>query len=274
MRTGLAEHTPVFQAHGGKASTPKAARIEREQPGFIAKAQGRPMATDNGVIGAGPPGNVEPGQASSRPVVGRPLRTLGTKLHRTGSRQVAHASHGVDHHPQPVPAGEIVAPCGRFRAPHVRQKFLIVRRLQGHRHLIRQSLRLRHRPFRQQAGMNHGPFTLDVEQWLRTKPCKQVVAVGRSKYRRQGVFLAGLAVTLGLHHQMQVVVPEYHASRRTEGFDEAQHIQRRRPAIHKVANKPQAVGGRIEADIVKQAPQRIETALQVANCIGSHGRRV
>jgi hypothetical protein len=122
--------------------------------------------------------------------------------------------------------------------------------------------------------MHHGPVTLDMEQRLRAQPGKQFVAVRRGEYRRQRVFLVGLAVPLGLHHQVQVVIPEYHTGRRAKGFDEAQHFQRRRPPIHEIADEPQAVGRRIEADIVEQAPQRIETALQVADCIGSHSRRV
>jgi hypothetical protein len=90
----------------------------------------------------------------------------------------------------------------------------------------------------------------------------------------KGVLSAGLAVALGLHHQVQVVIAEHHRRRGAQRLDQAQHLQRRGPAIDQVADEPDAVGGRIEADIVEQAPERVVTSLQIADCICSHSRRV
>lgn len=53
--------------------------------------------------------------------------------------------------------------------------------------------------------------------------------------------------------------------------DEAQGFQRLQPAIHQVADKPNGVARRIEMDDIKQAPQRVVTALNIAYGVNGHG---
>jgi hypothetical protein len=43
------------------------------------------------------------------------------------------------------------------------------------------------------------------------------------------------------------------------------------PAIHQIADAPHRIVCRIEAQLVKQALQRVVTALDVADCVSSHG---
>jgi hypothetical protein len=71
-------------------------------------------------------------------------------------------------------------------------------------------LRLLHCPARQQAGMDHGPLAFDMKQRLRAQPQQEFVPVGGAKYVMEGVLFTGLAITFGLHQQMQVVVAEDH----------------------------------------------------------------
>ncbi len=222
------------------------------------------------MVGAGAVRHLEPRQAIRRPLVGRRLGARRTEFHGARHGHVTHARHRIDHDAQAIPTGQVVAPCGRLGTPHVGQEVAVAGGRQRSGGLVGKCLRLRHGPGRQQTCMDHRPAAFDMEQRLRPQPGQQVVTIRRGEDVFERVFLVRLAVAFGLHHQMQVVIAEHHARRGSQRLDEAQHLERRRPAIDQVADEPGAVHGRIETDIVEKTAQRVVTALQVADCVGGH----
>lgn len=228
------------------------------------------MAAEDRVVGAPAVGRVEPRHAAGRAALGRALRSGRAELHAPFRRDEAHARHRIHHHAQAVPAGEVVAPGIRFRAPHVGEEVAVVRRAERRRNLVGQRLRLGDIPARQQAGMHHRPFALDVEQRQGAQPAEQFVPVWRGEDGFERVLLVGLAEAGGLHDQMQVVVAEDADGRSPEPFHEAQHLERLRPAIDEVADEPEPVRVGRKADVVEQPLERVEAALQVADRIGGH----
>ena len=99
---------------------------------------------------------------------------------------------------------------------------------------------------------------------------QQFVAVRCRQDFVQGVALVCTAIAFGECQQMQVMVAEHADRGIAEVPDEAQHAERIRPAVDQVADEPQAVGGRIEADGIEQAQKGIVATLKIANGIGRH----
>ena len=52
---------------------------------------------------------------------------------------------------------------------------------------------------------------------------------------------------------------------------EAERLQRRRPPVHEIADEPQSVAGRVETDVVEQAPKGVEAALEITDRVCGHG---
>jgi len=177
------------------------------------------VAGDQHRIGAAPAGHHEPRQVAGRR--GGRL-ALGAELHDAFRRTEAHARHRIDDHAQARPAVQVVAPGGRFAAPHIGHELAVVGPGQRGLDLARPHPRLGRRPLRQQAGMHEAELVLDVAQRLPAQPAEQVVAVRRVEDVGQRVVLAALAETLGDHQQMEVVVAEHGDRRRPEIADKTQ----------------------------------------------------
>lgn len=64
------------------------------------------------------------------------------------------------------------------------------------------------------------------------------------------------------------MIAEYRNRRRPQVTDETQSFQRTRPAIHQIANQPQAVTHPVERTALKQGLEGGETALNIADCVG------
>jgi hypothetical protein len=69
---------------------------------------------------------------------------------------------------------------------------------------------------------------------------------------------------------MQIVIAENGDGALAQAADEAQHFERFRAAVHKVADDPQRVTRRIECDPLEERPQLVIAALDIADGVGSH----
>jgi len=228
------------------------------------------VAADEIVIGAAPPRHVEPRQATRRAAIRRTFRTGSAELHYALRRAKAHARHGIHDHAQAIPARQIIAPRCRLRAPHLAEEITVVRCLQRCTHFARQRCRLLNAPLRQQAGMDHRIFAFDMEQRQPTQPGQQVVAIRSRKNFCQRILTADFAVAIRQHRQMQIVVTENDRRTPSQTFDQAQDGERVRAAIDQVANQPQAVACRREAQVFEQADKFSVATLNVADSIGGH----
>src|SRR5256885_1754466 len=68
---------------------------------------------------------------------------------------------------------------------------------------------------------------------------------------------------------MQIMVAEHDYRASAKRTHEAQDVERSRPAVDEVADKPEAVGG-AEPDLLQQRSQLIEAAPHVADPEGGH----
>ncbi|MNP20603.1 hypothetical protein D3C76_1131790 [compost metagenome] len=109
-----------------------------------------------------------------------------------------------------------------------------------------------------------------VHEFLLAQPFHQLGAVRGFDNLAKGVgFLQALDVLPG-RQQVQVMIAEHAHQRFADAIEEAQGFQRLRAAVDQVAHQPQAIACRVEGDLLEQALQCVEAALQVANGIGCH----
>src|SRR5690606_27892222 len=70
--------------------------------------------------------------------------------------------------------------------------------------------------------------------------------------------------------QVQVMVAQYRNSGRAQGFYKPQTLQGLRAPIDQVAGKPELIPGRVELNLLQQALQGVETALQITDGVDRH----
>jgi len=110
----------------------------------------------------------------------------------------------------------------------------------------------------------------DVRHRPVPQPVEQAVAVGRGDHVPERVVFASLDRALSKRQQMQIVVAEHGQCAITQIPYEAQCSERGRTAVDEVAHEPQAIFRAIEPEFAKQRLQLFETALNIADRVGSH----
>ncbi|MNL24977.1 hypothetical protein D3C87_1464340 [compost metagenome] len=109
-----------------------------------------------------------------------------------------------------------------------------------------------------------------MQEFLLTQPLQQFGAIGGFNNLAQGVRLFQAFNVLTGGQQVQVVVAEYANQRFADAIEEAQGVERLWATVDQVADQPQTIFFRIERDLLEQALQRFQAALQVADGIRRH----
>ena len=99
---------------------------------------------------------------------------------------------------------------------------------------------------------------------------QQLISVRRFQDLIKRVALLELGRAGGHREQMQIVIAEHAQGALAERFDEAQHLQRLRPAVDQVAGEPQAVARGIETQPFQQLLQGRVAALHIADGVNRH----
>jgi len=213
-------------------------------------------------------GDVEP-----RHEPGRRLLHLAfhPEVHHAVGGAEAHARHRVHDHPEPIHAPEAVVPGVRLRAVELGEKEPVALRAQLRFYLGREVLRLPDRPRRQEAGVDHHVLAVDVQHRPEPQPVEQIVAVRCIEQIVEGVVGAPLRMAGGEREEVQIVVALHDDGALPEIAHEPHHGRRVRPAVHQVADEPEAVARARESDLAEQALERLEAGLDVADRVGGHG---
>ena len=109
-----------------------------------------------------------------------------------------------------------------------------------------------------------------VQEFLLAQPVEQVVAIRGVEDFLQGVaFFQALAV---VRHgqQVQIVIAQHAGQGIAHGVEKTQGFQRLRATVDQVADQPQTILGGVEGHFLKQALQRLQAALQVADGVDGH----
>ena len=109
-----------------------------------------------------------------------------------------------------------------------------------------------------------------VQQFLPAQPVEQIVAIRRVDDFAQRVVLLQALDVVGRGQQVQVMGAQHRGDRVAHGVEEAQRAQRIRTAVDQVADQPQVVPARLEIHALKQAFERLQAALDVADGIQGH----
>ena len=160
-------------------------------------------------------------------------------------------------------------------AVHVLQQLAVVVAAQLGLHFARVLLRQLRGPFRREAGVHHHPAqrTVDVREFLRAQPVEQFARVlGEQHALQVGIDLALLVRrAFADRQQREIVVAEHDMRHIAQRMHQAQGFDRLAAAVDQVAAEPQAVAGRIEAQLLQQALGDVVATLQVADGPGRHG---
>ena len=110
-----------------------------------------------------------------------------------------------------------------------------------------------------------------VQQRSRLQPVEQAFAIRRLQDGPQPVVaVAPLGVAAGERQQVQVVIAEHDGGRIAEAGNPAQHVERGGPAVDEVADEPEPVAGRVEAEEREQVVEFGGAALYVADGVDGH----
>jgi hypothetical protein len=104
-----------------------------------------------------------------------------------------------------------------------------------------------------------------MEQRTRANPVEQLVAIARLQDVLERVAATRRLEPFGDAQKVKVVIAEHDERRVPERLDEAQALERRRAAVHEIADEPQLVARRIERDRIDEPLQGPEAALQIAD---------
>ena len=119
--------------------------------------------------------------------------------------------------------------------------------------------------------MHEQPLALDDDERTASQPVEQFVAVGRLEDRRERVVPMRLRVAGGDGQQMEIVVAEDGDRRIAQRLHFAQRGERIGSAIDDIADEPQPVLARREADQLEQLAELGVAALDVADRVEAHG---
>ena len=75
---------------------------------------------------------------------------------------------------------------------------------------------------------------------------------------------------MGKAQEVEVVIAQDRDCALAQVAHKAQHLQGRRSPVHKVADKPQPIPGRIEGALRQQRIQLAHAALHIPDRVGSH----
>src|SRR5699024_5716842 len=88
--------------------------------------------------------------------------------------------------------------------------------------------------------------------------------------RKRRIVIGRAGLTLRKYQQSQIMVAEYRDGCVTQCADITQAAERVSAAIDQVADKPQTVTIVVKVQLVQQALECIQIAMQVANCVSRH----
>ena len=119
--------------------------------------------------------------------------------------------------------------------------------------------------------MHQHVVALDMQERPGAQPRDELLAVGRVEHILEGVALAGFLDALGHADEVQVVIAQHRHSGGAEVLYEAQAAQRIGAAVHEVADEPEPVAARVEADLFDERLEGREAALEIADRVGRQG---
>ena len=127
-------------------------------------------------------------------------------------------------------------------------------------------------PLRRQTRVHHHQIQcpLFVKQRPGREPLEQGIAVGGGQDFVQGIVAANPGTARGHGQQVQIMIAEGDRRCGAEGANSAQHRQRVRAAVDQVANEPEAIAIRAEAQGGEQRAEFGIAALYVADRVQRH----
>jgi len=202
---------------------------------------------------------------------GRACRTaLLRKLHRTVRGAEAQARARVDDHAKPVVARKVVAPLPRLVAVEHAQEFACAVAREHGFDLARQRERLRRGPGRQEPGVHEDVVLVDRHERPSNEPRYERIAIRRCEDVVQRIAAMRLAIPRRDGQEMEVVIAEDRGGGVAHRHHVPQHCKRARPAVDEVADEPQAIARRVEADEIEEIAKFAVTALDVADRVERH----
>jgi len=195
---------------------------------------------------------------------------LFAKLHRAVGRAKPQARARVHDRAQPIVAGKRVVPApGLVAVEHAQERVAALAR--HHRlDLARERHCLRRRPLRQQAGVDHQPVAVGYDERPARKPVDECVAIAGAKDVVECVAAMRPAKTRRNCQQVKIVIAEDRGRGIAERDHFAQHRERVGPAVHEIADEPQAVLARRERDEVEHRAELGVATLEVADRVEGH----
>jgi hypothetical protein len=106
------------------------------------------------------------------------------------------------------------------------------------------------------------------------QPLEQLNTVGRCENLVQGIVGTPLDESIRHCQQVKIVIAEDAHRPIAKIAHEAQRLEGSRSAVHQIADKPETVHAAIEPNRTNQRPKFRETALNIADRVRGHGRRL
>ena len=89
--------------------------------------------------------------------------------------------------------------------------------------------------------MDHDVIAFTVKKRLTQEPFDERVPIGRLENVIESVSRLSFASAAASRDQMQIMVPEHDDGAIVELADETKNVERVRPAVHDIANEPEAI---------------------------------
>ena len=121
--------------------------------------------------------------------------------------------------------------------------------------------------------MNEQELPVVDDEWPALQPAQELVAIGCLEDRRDGVVPVRLRVPGRDGQQVEIVVAEDGDGGIAQRLHFAQHRERLGAAVDEIADEPETVALRCEADEREQLAELRVAALDVADRVVAHGRR-
>ncbi len=169
-------------------------------------------------------------------------------------------------------ADERLVPARGLVAIEAAQEVVIRSRGKNRLDLERMPDSVRRRPRRQKPGVNEQQPSILHRQRTPSQPVEQVIAVGCFENRCERVQTMRGTMPRGDNQKMQIVIAENRRRRGAERLHAAQHGQRVGSTIDQIADQPQAIARKVEANQVEQLREFGVATLDITDDVVAHAR--
>ena len=118
--------------------------------------------------------------------------------------------------------------------------------------------------------MDHKKCTFAVMQGLVSEPVDQISVILCGEDVVNGVFGPEGHNAFSGSQQKELMITQDKTDGRVKILDETQRGERVRTPVDQITDEPERVDGWIEGNAIQESPERIETALNIPDCVGGH----